>query len=389
MAAKENQERIWELARKWQDDSITEDERKEFNDWYKSFDDTGMPDLLGDSPEALKERMLRSVMKMKSNSDRAAAQTTFFSYRVAAAAIVLLCLSVGAYLFLRPSIKYSAHKIAVIKTDASPGRNKAILTLSNGEKIDLDQAQSGILAREKSAIVKKTKDGRLAYNNTALGAGPNNGEMLYNTVTTPRAGQYQITLSDGSDVWLNACSSISFPLAFGENERQVKISGEVYFEVKKNKHLPFRVISNNQIVEVLGTHFNINAYVDESVVTTTLLEGSVKISQLNQPSAKFLKPGQQSIIQPGKAPINIQQVDTEIAVAWKNGYFRFEHADLQSLMRQFSRWYDVDVSYEGAISDDFFEGQIPRSSKLSEALKILELGDVHFKIKDKKLIVLP
>jgi ferric-dicitrate binding protein FerR (iron transport regulator) len=129
--------------------------------------------------------------------------------------------------------------------------------------------------------------------------------------------------------------------------------------------------------------------VDESVVTTTLLEGSVKISQLNQPSAKFLKPGQQSIIQPGKAPINIQQVDTEIAVAWKNGYFRFEHADLQSLMRQFSRWYDVDVSYEGAISDDFFEGQIPRSSKLSEALKILELGDVHFKIKDKKLIVLP
>lgn len=380
--------RILELAKKMQENNITDSERAEFEEWYDSFDDNTFPDLSEETPNELKERMLSELLRRKNKSEWSISKVLYFRNKLSIAATILITISVGIYFYLKHPATPKANKITYYKNDFAPGGNKAILTLSSGKKIDLNDAKQGTLAKQGNTDVNKTQDGQLVYNSSA-NLTETDKAHLYNTVTTPKGGQYQISLPDGTKVWLNAGSSIRFPLVFNNNERRVEISGEVYFEVAKNKALPFRVVANNQMVEVLGTHFNINAYPDEDATKTTLLEGSVKVSRLNQTGARFLKPGQQSIVQPGNELIAIQDVDTEAVVAWKNGYFLFDHADLQSLMRQLSRWYNVDVMYEANTPNDVFEGQISRSVKLSEVLKILELGDIHFKIENNKLIVLP
>jgi ferric-dicitrate binding protein FerR (iron transport regulator) len=215
---------------------------------------------------------------------------------------------------------------------------------------------------------------------------------FYNTITTPRGGQYQVTLSDGTKVWLNAASSIRFPVLFTGNERKVEITGEAYFEVAKNVSKPFKVKTISSEVEVLGTHFNVNAYDDEAVAKTTLLEGLVKVSVPQtggKLAARFLQPGQQSgITKDGRISV-LNNADTEEAVAWKNGRFQFRSADLKSILRQISRWYDVDVVYKGNV-DLHFTGQLTRDDYVSKVFDKLALtGEVHFKIEGKKIIVSP
>ncbi|MEO6731956.1 MAG: FecR family protein [Ferruginibacter sp.] len=308
--------------------------------------------------------------------------------RIAAAACVFGLLVTGAYFFFSnkeimpvQTAKKSINK--QLNNDVLPGGNKATLTLADGSTINLDDAQNGALAQQGNTRIIKI-DGKLAYNT----ANKNSDEIVYNTVSTPRGGQYQIELPDGTQVWLNAASSLRFPTSFAGKERRVEIiSGEAYFEVTKNKKMPFVVGLNNAEIQVLGTHFNVMAYAEEAAIKTTLVEGSIKF--VRQQKALLLKPGEQTqLFKDGRVKL-AGDVDLEQVVAWKNGLFQFENSDIESAMRQLSRWYDVSVVYQNKNHKPEFVGEMSRSSTLSEVLKALELtSKIHFQIEGKKIIVM-
>jgi transmembrane sensor len=280
----------------------------------------------------------------------------------------------------------------ILKNDVAPGGNKAILTLADGSSIVLDSASNGTLGQQGNIKIIKLDNGLLAYsvNGKQL---TENDEAFYNTISTPRGGQYQITLADGTMVWLNAASSIRFPVLFTGTQRKVEITGEVYFEVAKNKTMPFKVKATSSEIEVLGTHFNVNAYEDEATTKTTLLEGSIKVSTAsfvsNTQTTKFLQPGQQaSSSNDGKINI-LSNADLEETMAWKNGRFQFKSTDLKSMLRQIARWYDVDVEYRGNV-DLHFTGQLTRNENVSKVFEKLALtNEVHFKIEGRRIIVSP
>nr|WP_121269301.1 FecR family protein [Pedobacter schmidteae] len=301
-------------------------------------------------------------------------------YRYAAAASIAVALSAAIYLFAtrNPAIKQEAETASQI----TPGANKATLTLADGKVISLDSAADGEIARQAGIMVSKTKDGQLVYDLSKKQTGT---DLAYNTISTPRGGQYQVNLPDGTKIWLNAASSLRYPTVFNEGKRKVQLTGEAYFEVAKDKTHPFIVATDKQEIEVLGTHFNVNSYTDENVTKTTLLEGSVKVSILKSQSASFLKPGQQSVLR--NNGLNVYTVDTEETVAWKNGYFQFNEADLGSIMRQLSRWYNIDVVIEGKLPDDLFHFKVPRNLSLNDVLKIFETNGINFKTEGRKLIV--
>ena len=268
-----------------------------------------------------------------------------------------------------------------LKTDVPPGGNKAVLTLADGSTITLDDAKNGALAQQGTTKVLKL-DGKLSYD----AAKRSTDQVYYNTIATPRGGQYEIVLADGTKVWLDAASSLRFPTAFAGGQRVVEITGEAYFEVAKNADMPFIVKVRNSEVQVLGTHFNIMAYKEEATIKTTLLEGSVRF--VNEGSSSLLTPGQQSSLdRNGKLRID-NDIDLVEVMAWKNGFFRFEGSDIETVMRQLSRWYDVDVVYRNKGSVDLFHAEIPRNTNLSDALKALQLtGKVHFEIEGREIIV--
>lgn len=303
-----------------------------------------------------------------------------------AAAGLLLLISSLTFLFINQKQDTGQAITTVheqLKNDLAPGGNKAVLTLSDGSSIVLDTVQNGTLALQGNTEILKSDNGQLAYNSSKSPT----PEMLYNTLTTPTGGQYKLVLPDGTTVWLNAASSIRYPTAFTGTERIVTLTGEAYFEVAKNAAMPFKVEVNELDVEVLGTHFNINAYGDEPDIKTTLLEGSVKLSNNN--ANRLLQPGQQGRLNKSGAIAIIENANTEEAVAWKNGLFQFDDADIKTVMRQIARWYDVEVEFKGNINAGKFVGAIPRNSNVSEVFKILELSNVHFKLDGKKIIVLP
>ncbi|WCT09890.1 FecR family protein [Mucilaginibacter jinjuensis] len=304
--------------------------------------------------------------------------------RVAAAATVLLFLSVGLY-FMFNGASYGPHAV-VYKTDIKPGANTAILTLASGKTIELTGAKNGELASDGNAVISKAANGEVVYH---IKDTTNENQLAYNTMATPRSGQYHLVLADGTNVWLNAESSIKYPTVFSGNERKVEITGEAYFEVAHNAAKPFRVVTKGQVVEVLGTHFNVNAYTDEPVIKTTLLEGSVKVTQ-NQNTAMLI-PGQQAQVNggAGNAAIKvIEHADTDEATAWKNGLFQFNKASIESIMRQAARWYNVEVSYsDNKKPVKTFTGNISRNSNLSQLLEILSYTGSRFEIDGKKIIV--
>jgi ferric-dicitrate binding protein FerR (iron transport regulator) len=321
--------------------------------------------------------------------------------RVTAAAAVIIIIAGAFFLFNQlPKKDQQLTGDQPPAADITPGGNKAVLTLSDNTVVILDNAQNGTLSQQGNTKVLKVDDGQLVYNTTG-----ETKELLYNTISTPRGGQYQMTLSDGSKVWLNAASSIKFPVAFSGNERKVEITGEAYFEVAPlslkggQGKAPFIVnVAGKQEVEVLGTHFNINSYPDEASINTTLLEGKVKVtpvlnSQLTPDSyrddnSQLLFPGQQSQLNTnGQISLN-KNPNVEQVMAWKNGIFNFDNADLNMVLRQLSRWYDVDIVFEGPVPQRIFEGEMQRDLKLSQVLRILEKNNVHFRIEGKKLIIL-
>ena len=324
------------------------------------------------------------------------------SFRMAAAAAIILAILTGGIALWRgdhhrPAI---AQKNIPLIHDIAPGGNKAILTLADGSHIVLDSASKGDLSRQGAMRVIKLDSARLVYREAEKTGDVSVAGLTdvgYNIIQTPRGGQYQVVLADGTQVWLNAASSLKFPTRFDRKERIVDLAGEAYFEVAHGT-APFKVHVQNAsgdggVVEVLGTHFNVNAYADEPAIKTTLLEGSVLV--LKGGEKRLLKPGQQAQVVAGPAGSGspairlVPDANTEEAVAWKNGYFQFEGADLETVMRQLSRWYNMDVSYEGAIPERQFAGQMQRGLYLSEILRILEASNVHFKIEGKKLVVTP
>lgn len=308
---------------------------------------------------------------------------------LAIAASFFLLLSAALYLY-RNSYSHEAEMAKLRAHDIKPGGDKATLTLADGTEIALNDQANGEIAKQAGVSIRKTADGQLIY----TAKGNPGGEVTNNTISTTRGGQYQVNLPDGTKVWLNAQSSLTFPTAFTGNRRLVSLKGEGYFEVVKMEKKPFMVVAYKQTVLVYGTHFNVNGYADEGSTKTTLLEGSVDVLSVvePQPASKAifrvasLKPGQQAEFSNGR--LKVQAADVEEAVAWKNGKFRFSNENIESLMRKVARWYDVDIEYKGKISKEGFGGQVSRSRNVSEILEVLQLTRmVHFEIEGRRIIV--
>ena len=311
---------------------------------------------------------------------------------VAAASVIILLLAGVFYLTKTEATQNRLVKneraSSSLKNDILPGGNKALLTLADGSTIILDSAQNGTLSNQGNIKIIKLDDGQLAYDKSAVSGST---EVLYNTISTPKGGQYQLTLSDGSKVWLNAASSLRFPATFSGNERKVELTGEGYFEVAHNPSKPFIVTKNNVEIKVLGTHFNVNAYDDEDVIKTTLLEGSVRVTKGNK--STLITPGEQAVVSNSSSTmfsINVKKdVDLDEAVAWKNGKFIFQDADIKSIMRQLEHWYDVSVIYDDKeVTNEEFVGSISRNVNISQILQMLEkTGAVKFEITGRTVIV--
>ena len=303
------------------------------------------------------------------------------TFRLAAAAAILAAIALPAgYLLLnhghtpKPATTIQAQK------EPAASSHKAVLTLANGEKIVLDEKGMQQLAQQGNSTIK-TKNGQLVYEKTSGEA----SAPLYNTLTTAAGETYPLVLADGSKIWLNAASSIRFPATFAGNERKISLTGEAYFEIAHDAHKPFRIQVKQITVDVLGTHFNINSYADEATINTTLLEGAVKVN--SEKGSMQLAPGEQSQVSANGSLKKVTGINTDEIVAWKSGYFQFESADLTTVLRQFSHWYDLEIVYEGKVKPRKFFGMISRHSSLTNVLKMLDANNVSYKIEGKKLIV--
>lgn len=307
-----------------------------------------------------------------------------------AAAAVVAAIGIGTYFYTNNSSEPAKQAVVANPAHIAPGRSGAVLTLADGSQVLLDSLGNGMVATQNGAQVI-LKSGELAY----APAGTTSNDIAYNTMTTPKGRQFQLTLPDGTRVWLNAASSLRYPTVFSGNERLVSVTGEAYFEVARNNQQPFKVnVNGRATVEVLGTQFNVNAYDNESSIQTTLLNGSVRVANMNKaaPSTVTLKPGQQARVanQATAGSINlVNEVDINKVMSWKNGLFNFEGASLSEVMRQIERWYDIEVVYEKGIPNVEFEGKMTKDVPLKDLLTMLDRSDVHFRIENRKLIVLP
>lgn len=382
-----------ELLKKYGAGTCNEEERQAVEKWYASYDNEGDQardtSLTGQQDHVLYSKIvnkLRQEGEWDSNKKNILSLKRRVFRWVAAAAIIVL---LGGSFYFWSSSKKSTDIVLVnknenrFKNDIEPGGNKAVLELADGSQLILDNQQNGTIAQQGNMNVIKLNSGQVSYDKKGDPA----EEVFYNTLSTPRGGQYQIILPDGSKAWLNASSSLRFPTAFNGKERVVELTGEGYFEITRNKSMPFKVKADEMTVEVLGTHFNVMAYANEQSVKTTLLEGLVKVS--GKELSSFLKPGQQAAFLAEKNTINITSSDTEEAVAWKNKLFWFHDADIKTVMRQIERWYDVEVVFEATVTKKF-KGSIPMDLSAIKVFNILEqTGGVHFRIDGKRIYVLP
>ena len=401
----EFEDRIPKLIARYLRGQLTPGEQKELNDWIGKSESNKLF-----FEESTNEKQLIDELRQFNKKDRTSSLNNTLDKidpesaarnksrlvkmkRYLAAACLAVIAGTTFYILNRPSDKSNVAESTVntndpYKNDVAPGTDKATLTLANGSTIELDNSANKKIADENGTAVNQ-QGAQLIYD---AGKSPSSNPptLSYNMLSTPRGGQYNVVLPDGSRVWLNAESSIRFPTAFTGNERSVEITGEVYLEVTQNKSKPFKVSVNGMKVEVLGTHFNINAYLDEAVIKTTLLEGSVKV--VNGESLAVIKRGQQAQVfntaSMGRAIKVIDNADINSAIAWKQGLIVFNQADIKEILRQVSRWYDVDVEYKNEIKVPRFYGEIPRTVTLTEVLKIIEINSkLQFTIDGKKIAV--
>ncbi len=380
-----NTDHIKHLIEKYNNQTATSDEKMIVERWYERIDGAELAEN-----EFNKEKVKKEIFQnITSRIDHHKVQqepkklklfyTLFFK-----AAIIIMVLLAGVYVYLKQTDRdLLVASFEPKKNKIIPGGNNAVLLLADGSQIILNKASDGQIADQPGVKVVKTKSGELIYR---FAGNIKPESTAINTVITPRGGQYHLVLVDGTEVWLNAGSSIKFPTAFTGTNRRVDITGEVYFEVAKNKAKPFIVGTNQSEIKVLGTHFNINAYDDEEYQRTTLLEGSVEIKSGKQKTR--LTPGQQAIIKEKTEGIKIEKIeDLEAIIAWKNGYFQFEKADLKSVMRLVSRWYDTKVNYNGNIPTKEYTGKIPRNVNVSKLIEMLAYTGIHCKVENNQITV--
>ncbi|MES2455914.1 MAG: FecR domain-containing protein [Bacteroidota bacterium] len=378
-----------EILKKYRAKKASPEEIKFLEAYYNVFE--ASEDLITEENEAsysfLRDQMKTGIDQRVIVPNGTVKKLNWFRYAAGAAAAVLL-LSVSVYFFKFQS-ENTQDLTAKVDQHIKPGGNKAVLTLANGQQIILNDATTGEIAKQSGISITKSADGQIVY--TVLsGTGDSdlgeNTAALKNTITTPKGGQYKVILPDGTEVLLNSASSLVYPTTFRGPERLVELTGEAYFEVAKDKVRPFRVKSGPQTVEVLGTHFNINAYDDETEIKTTLLEGAVKVGSASQ--GLTIAPGQQAVLSKSAAGALVKRtINTDKEIAWKDGKFSFDNDDIKTVMRSIARWYDVDIHYQGNVEDISFSGEIFRTAKLSEVFKILELSNVQLDVKGKTILV--
>lgn len=369
-----DQEYIYSLLQKYKDRTATEAEKEELATWYRQRAER-------DAVFPEDEQLVGESMRTRLNYEITRPQREHRRFWLAAAS-VLLIVGVGMGLYfdythnrLDPGVVADAGEIA-------PGSHKAMLVLADGSKVSLTEAANGKIASEQDIQITKSGEGQLTYTRTSNGSQP--AVSGYNTIETPKGGQYQVVLPDGSKVWLNAYSSLRLPLNFANGkERRVELKGEAYFEVSHQPERPFIVMSGQQLVQVLGTHFNVKAYADERTIKTSLLEGKVRVTAGTHHVT--LVPGQQARLVDDA--ITVANVDTQEAVAWKDGYFRFDDERLEDIMHSVARWYDVDVVFENdALKEETFAAVTTRFATISMLLKVMEqTGDVQFRIEGRTI----
>lgn len=389
MNSQPDEKRYRELAQKWLDGTITSAERQEFAAWYNADQDAPVkiPSGFAESEDVLRERILDKINNQIFKTSGSGKKALLWLTSIAASLVVVAIIAAIHFHLKKQQSQFFAtsHQKKTKVNDVAPGGDKAVLTLADGSKVVLNDAKNGLIANQGLTKLNKTNTGQLVYE---ADQASKTTAVVYNTITTPKGGQFRIVLSDGTKVWLNAASSITFPTTFPATERKVTITGEVYFEVAKNMQVPFRVVTGKQEVEDVGTCFNIKAYDDERSITTTLVEGAVKISSGQQ--SALLKPGQQADVSKlGLEPISVKTVDTEIVLAWKNGSFEFESEELHAIMRQVARWYDIKVIYEGNLKPRRFTASVPRNINLSKLLEMLKFMGVNFRIDGQTVVVSP
>lgn len=380
--------RIAELIGKFERGKATRGEMLELEAWYASFENAEkyINQLTDEERERLKSYVFNNVMQQVECEPigKHPILTKGMHLRRVFVGLLVMVLLVGGYYVWQTRV--SALEIDIL-VDALPGGDKATLILADGTTVDLDHAKSGQVAAEHGMKIMKSTDGELRYESIKQPHTTVSDEPVFNTLVVPSGGQYRIMLPDGTVVWMNAESSLRYPTSFSTTAREVELIGEAYFSVRQavttsQLQIPFIVKTPDYHIEVLGTEFNVNAYPDEAAVSTTLVSGLVNIVHWrrdgNDKPPITLSPGQQAMLEGGE--IKVVEVDVLTDTAWKDGFFYFNHTDLHTLIRQFARWYDVDVIYEEGVENDVFFGKISRKYTLSEALKVLELGNVNFRI---------
>ncbi len=361
------------------------------DEWYRSFDDRFLELPAEDEGHAdqLRERMRTRLMRELRAPGVVMMPARYRNWmRVAAALLLLLGLGLGIrMIWFRPAEKIMTAPLTQTKErPLAPGSDRAWLRLGDGSVVYLDSTAPGLLASQAGLKLEKKADGSIVYQSVpSVEHTP--GATLYNEIRTPRGGQYQVILSDGTHVWLNAETTLRFPVVFGGSDRKVELLGEAYFEVAKDQRRPFRVMTDASLVEVLGTHFNVNAYPDEASVRTTLLEGRVGVGKISGGDLRMLSPGQQAAVKSDGTVKVDDRADTEEAIAWKNGRFHFNSADIRAIMRQIARWYDAEVIFEGN-PELHFTGQITRRDEVSRVLQMMEMtGEVRFRVEGRRIYV--
>ena len=381
-----DEQQLKELLYRYKNNTASEQEKALIESWYLQHQEEEL------TAYTLEERLQDAgAVWANLHHEKAARRLTPVLLRITVAASVIIALSFGTYYIL--GHKRPTKQIVKVKPhDIAPGSNKAILTLANGNKISITDAKKGVISQQAGIQIAKNKKGQIVYIINRAGITNTTSDnkadyLVYNTLTTPRGGQTSVTLSDGTVAYLDAGSSIKFPVIFTGNERRVAITGQVYFEVVHNAAKPFRVSVKGQTIEDIGTSFNINAYDDEPAIKTTLLSGSVRVTKGDEMAT--LKPGQQASTWFDCNCIKVKEVDTEAATAWKNGYFHFDDNNIQEVMRQLARWYNVDIKYDGQLPPRNFSGEISRNVNASQILDILSFKKIHYKIEDKTIVIMP
>jgi transmembrane sensor len=350
------------------------------HEWYNSFDDSEVPLPLepGEDRRQLEQRLLNRLRPVMQPAR--VRKTQWWRYAAAAALVILVSVSgiIGwQHRYPSPGKKITATHLPA--ADKAPANQKAMLTLADGSTITLDDAANGALGKQGGARIIKKEKGQLAYqaDNAA-------GEVVYNTLTVPRGGQYQLVLPDGTKVWLNSATSLRYPTAFRGAERKVILQGQAFFDIATNAAQPFKVQANEMEVVALGTRFDMMAYADEPTINATLIDGKIKVQD------KILRPGQQAVLALSGHQLTVRDADVNKIMAWKNGLFVFNNTDLPTILREMARWYDVEIVYQATPGKELYGGGISRNLNLSAVLDVLEKNGInHFKTEGNKIVVLP